>query len=144
MQRSVFVSTTALATVLYFCSFAFSQDPHDPNWRTCPECRTVKERADARAKTANLPFNAHDLSGAWADNQNRLQLDFNAPPLTPLGKEKYDATKTEETPDGEPISNSKDPMLICDPLGWPRWFTYNYGFEFVQLPDRTFQFIEWD
>ncbi len=65
------------------------------------------------------------------------------PPLTPWGQEKYDATRADETPDGEPISNSKDPILMCDPMGWPRLFTYNYGFEFVQLPDRMFQFFEW-
>jgi len=34
-------------------------------------------------------------------------------------------------------------MLICDPLGFPRWWTYNYGMEFIHLPDRTLQFFEW-
>jgi hypothetical protein len=144
MRNPIIVSIIALTTVLTFCQVAFSQDPHDPNWRRCPQCLTEKERGAAREKVANLPFDPKDLSGVWSDNQNRLQLDFNAPPLTPLGKAKYDATKTEETPDGEPISNSKDGMLICDPLGWPRWFTYNYGFEFAQLPGRTVQFLEWD
>ena len=33
-------------------------------------------------------------------------------------------------------------MLRCDPLGWPRYFTYNYGFEFLPLKDRTIQFFE--
>ena len=51
----------------------------------------------------------------------------------------YDDTKSEDAG-----ANSKDGMLTCDPLGWPRWFTYNYGFEFVQLPDRLLQFFEWD
>src|SRR5262245_42990387 len=139
MRNKIIVSILALATVLSFCSIAFSQDPHDPKWRPCPQCLTEKDRAEARAKAANLPFSPRDLSGIWGDNQNRLQLDFNAPPLTPLGQAKYDATKTEETPEGNPISNSRDPMLICDPLGWPRWFTYNYGLEFVQMPDRTIQ-----
>jgi hypothetical protein len=34
-------------------------------------------------------------------------------------------------------------MLKCDPLGMVRWLTYNYGFEFVHLPDRVIQFIQW-
>jgi hypothetical protein len=144
MRNPILVPAIALAAVLAFSPVAFSQDPHDPNWRRCPQCLTEKERGAAREKAANLPFDPRDLSGVWSDNQNRLQLDFNAPPLTPLGQAKYDATKTEETPEGKPISNSKDGMLICDPLGWPRWFTYNYGFEFVQLPGRTVQFLEWD
>ena len=41
------------------------------------------------------------------------------------------------------VSNSKDGMLICDPLGYPRSFAYNYGFQFVVLPDRVLQFFEW-
>jgi hypothetical protein len=131
-----------LVTALACSAMAFAQDPHDPKWKPCPQCLTAKERTAARAKTAELPLNPHDLSGVWGDNQNRIQLNFNAPPLTPLGKKLYEATKTEQPSDGTLITNSKDPMLICDPLGWPRWFTYNYGFEFVALPDRTFQFIE--
>ena len=63
--------------------------------------------------------------------------------MTEWGKARYDTTKTEAVLNGETVSNTKDPMLICDPLGWPRWFTYNYGFEFVQMPDRMVQFLEW-
>jgi hypothetical protein len=73
-----------------------------------------------------------------------MELDVHTfPQLTPLGKQLYDATRSEETEDGTPISNSKDGMLICDPLGYPRLFAYNYGFEFVVLPDRVVQFFEW-
>ena len=27
-------------------------------------------------------------------------------------------------------------------MGWPRLYTYNYGFEFITLPDRVIQFFE--
>jgi hypothetical protein len=64
------------------------------------------------------------------------------PPFTAKGKALYDQTRAEETADGVAISNSKDGMLICDPLGYPRLFTYNYGFQFVMLPDRVLQFFE--
>jgi hypothetical protein len=33
-------------------------------------------------------------------------------------------------------------MMICDPLGYPRWLNYNYGMEFANLPGRTLQFFE--
>ena len=33
-------------------------------------------------------------------------------------------------------------MMICDPLGFPRWLNYNYGMEFANLPGRTLQFFE--
>ena len=66
------------------------------------------------------------------------RLDTKAvPPLTPYGKQIYEATRSDI-----PTTNSKDGMLICDPLGYPRWSTYNYGVEFV-MPDRVLQFFEW-
>ena len=142
-MRNPIIASMALATVVAFSSIAFSQNPHDPNWPMCPQCRSRQDKAAERAKTANLPFNAQDLSGVWSDNQNRIQLDTrNMPPMTPLGEVEHAATETDYAPDGTPISNWNDPMLRCAPLGWPRYFTYNYGFEFLQLPDRTIQFFE--
>jgi hypothetical protein len=127
-----------ISMILLTATIASAQKP---TWLKCPQCQTPEEREAARAKTSNLPFSPRDLSGVW--NQNRVQLNRNVPSLTEWGKAAYEATQTETTLDGQPVSNSKDPMLICDPLGWPRWFTYNYGFEFVQLPDRMVQFFEW-
>ncbi len=46
--------------------------------------------------------------------------------------------------DGEgPVSRNSPEIRGCDPLAYPRLFTHNYGFEFVVLPDRVFQFFEW-
>jgi len=73
-----------------------------------------------------------------------MELDVkNVPAFTAWGYEQYQATRSEESPLGIPLSNSKDPMMRCDPLGYPRLFAYNYGFEFLQLPDRAIQFFEW-
>src|SRR5437870_1694456 len=73
-----------------------------------------------------------------------MELDVkNVPAFTAWGYEQYQATRSEESPLGIPLSNSKDPMMRCDPLGYPRLFAYNYGFEFLQLPDRVIQFFEW-
>lgn len=113
-----------------------------PTWLPCPNCLSTKETKQAELKTANLPFDPHDLTGVWG--QNRVQLSLPAPAFTSRGKELYEATKAEDAADGSTqTSNTKDGMLVCDPLGWPRWFTYNYGFEFAQLPKRVVQFIEW-
>jgi hypothetical protein len=60
------------------------------------------------------------------------------PPMTPYGKQLWEATQSDR-----PLMNAKDPELICDPLGYPRWYSYNYGFEFIMLPDRVLQFFEW-
>ena len=97
---------------------------------------------EAAAKVKDLPFSPRDLSGVWGNND--LLLDTkNVPPMTPWGKQQYDATKAEETSAGLAISNSKDGMLICDPLGYRRSLCVNDGFEFVMLPDRVPQFFEW-
>lgn len=140
MRNRTIVSIVALVAILASSSIVSAQNTR-PTWLKCPQCQTPEERTDSRAKEASLPFNPRDLTGIW--NQNRIQLNRNAPSLTAWGKARYEETKTAVTVNGETVTNSKDPMLICDPLGWPRWFTYNYGFEFAQLPDRLVQFIEW-
>jgi hypothetical protein len=109
-----------------------------PGWKTCPRCENEAHVADERKK-ANVDtraFDPHDISGVWGDNGIELDLKT-LPPLTPYGQKLYDATKSDS-----PEWNSKDPMNICDPLGYPRAFAYNYGMEFVQLPDRVLQFFE--
>ncbi len=118
------------------------QDPGSSTWLPCPQCQSDAERAEARAETADLAFDPRNLSGVWG--QNRVQLSVPAPPLTSRGQELYEATRADPSADGSTqTTNTKDGMLICDPLGWPRWFTYNYGFEFAHLPNRVVQFIEW-
>src|SRR5262245_48438717 len=141
-MRNLIIASTAVAIALAWSSVGFSQNPNDPKWKPCPQCVSAADKVKQRAATANLPFNPHDLSGLWGDNQNRLQLSNTVPPMTPLGKQKYDETETEYSASGTPVSNWKDPMLRCDPMGWPRYFTYNYGFELLHLPDRTLQFFE--
>ena len=113
-----------------------------PTWLPCPQCQSDAERAQARGQTADLPLDPRDLSGVWG--QNRIQLSVPAPALTERGEVLYEATRADLSADGSTqTTNTKDGMLICDPLGWPRWFTYNYGFEFAHLPNRVVQFIEW-
>src|SRR2546428_84580 len=110
-----------------------------PGWKTCPRCTNPKQLAAAYKtyKVDGHPFDPHDLSGIWGNNGLELEVK-NVPPFTPLGQQMFEATRSEI-----PTTNSKDGMLICDPLGFPRLFAYNYGFQFVMLPDRVLQFYEW-
>lgn len=109
-----------------------------PGWKTCPRCENQAHVDDDRKKASvdTHTFDPHDISGVWGDNGIELDLKT-LPPFTPYGKKLYDATRSDS-----PDWNSKDPMNICDPLGYPRAFTYNYGMEFVQVPGRVFQFFE--
>ena len=117
---------------------------HPPGWKTCPRCQstTDRRRAEAQYQVEGHPFDPHDLSGVWGFNGFTLAFAV-APPMTEEGQERYEATRGTFSPDGEPLFQSSDPMVNCDPIGMPRYFQYNYGFEFVMLPDRVIQFQEW-
>ena len=133
----------AVIAVLAFSSIASAQGAPPPEgWRTCPRCQGGEDRAAAVQAVADRSFDPQDLSGIWGFNGVELDV-YAVPPLTPYGKQLYDSTRSDEAPDGTPISNSKDGMLICDPLGYPRLFAYNYGFEFAHMSDRLVQFFEW-
>jgi len=117
-----------------------------PGWEACPRCENEGYMAEDRKKenVDKRPFDPHDISGVWSGNTSDLegngtQLDMKAvPSFTPYGQKLFEAQQSDS-----PQWNSKDPMNICDPLGWPRWLTYNYGFEFVVLPNRrVLQFFE--
>jgi hypothetical protein len=146
MRNFAIASVVLLATLLGFSPAAFAQRPGmeipvvtpGPGWKTCPRCENDAHVEDDRKK-ANVdtrPFDKHDISGVWGDNGIELDLKT-LPPFTPFGQKLYDATHSDS-----PDWNSKDPMNICDPLGYPRAFAYNYGMEFIQLPDRVLQMFE--
>ncbi len=119
-------------------------------WKACPRCQNQKDRTEANTKykVDGHPFNAKDLSGVWGFNGVGGTFDKNPPPMTPWGKQQQAATIGDKNEYGEPLHN-KDTSgegggaaVNCDPKGWPRLHTYNYGFEFVMLPDRVLQFFE--
>ena len=162
MRNVTIVSMVALAAVLVFLPAASAQklelgkEPGlevpevtaGPGWKTCPRCQNNAHIRAAREKykVDGHAFDPRDLSGVWGNNG--IQLDIkNVPPMTPYGNELWEATQAEQVrPEIPPMNGgqgSKDPMMHCDPLGYPRSFTYNYGFEFVHLPDRVVQFFEW-
>jgi hypothetical protein len=158
MRNRIIVSFVVLAG-LAFSSFSSAQNANQertfgrdstesqplkelvpgPGWKTCPRCTNNKQLAAAYAqyKVEGHPFNPKDLSGVWGNNGMELDVK-NVPPFTPDGEKMFEATKSDI-----PSTNAKDGMLICDPIGYPRWFAYNYGMEFVTLPDRVLQFFEW-
>ena len=104
-----------------------------PGWKTCPRCINdiQLEAAYDRYGVEGHPFDPRDLSGVWGNNG--MPFDMSAvPPMTPRGEEMFNATRSSTD-----FTNDRDGMLICDPLGMPRLFAYNYGFEFLNAPNRT-------
>jgi hypothetical protein len=116
-----------------------------PGWKACPRCKNdaYAELDRKKAAVETRKFNPHDISGIWSGSfqdlgANGTALDSNTlPPFTPYGRKLYEANISNSFE-----WNSKDPMALCDPLGYPRTLTYNYGIEFIQLPDRVLEFFE--
>ena len=62
------------------------------------------------------------------------------PPMTPWAKVRYDAEKPGYGTRGGPDGN--DPILQCDPIGFPRIMYMPLPIEFIQVPGRVVQFFE--
>src|SRR5882724_9939783 len=87
-------------------------------------------------------FDARDLSGVWqlAPGGGGQGPGDNFPPLTPWGQAKYDANKPGYGPKAAPGGN--DPILKCDPTGFPRIMFVIWPFEIIHLPGRILMFFE--
>ena len=170
MRNRIIVMILILAAVLVFTTAAWAQRggggggnnaprdlvpsvPPPDGWGNCPRCQNNADREKAwkELKVDTHAFNPRDLSGVWGwDGVANAFNPRNAPALTEYGKQKRAETIGEKGPDGTPL-HSKDTSgrgagsaINCDPYGWPRLHAYNYGFEFVTLPDRVIQFFELD
>jgi hypothetical protein len=104
-------------------------------------------QASPPAASKDQPFDPHDLSGIWWGRNARgvnSSLGATAPPMTPWAQQRYNAAKPGlgRSARAQPLGN--DPMMICDPMGFPRiMFWTNYPYEIVQLPNRVIVFFDW-
>jgi hypothetical protein len=104
----------------------------------------------ARSKQQPRPLTApsappkRDLSGLWhyasTGASEPVAPDNLIPPMTPWAKVKFDAERPGYGPRRSPGGN--DPILQCDPIGFPRVMFLNTPFEFVQTNQRIIQFFE--
>lgn len=95
-------------------------------------------------KSAQAPVPKRDISGVW-----QLQTDGSAqpiapdaamPPMTPWAKAKFDLEKPGYGLRG--AAGGNDPILQCDPAGFPRIMLVPTPNELVQVPRRILQFWE--
>jgi hypothetical protein len=103
--------------------------------------------AVAQQKTAtDQAFDPHDLSGVW-EAPVRVTTGKEVPPMTAWGKERFEANKPFNAIEGGrmvPLAESNDPMIICDPLGFPRNIFYEIRhMKFVQTPDEVVQLLQY-
>jgi hypothetical protein len=104
-------------------------------------------RAQAQQPSSSAfpaPPPKRDLSGLWhyesTGASEPVAPDNLIPPMTPWAKARFDAERPGYGPRRSPGGN--DPILQCDPIGFPRIMFLNTPFEFVQTKGRVIQFFE--
>ena len=104
---------------------------------------TLSGAACGRAATPGTPGTpGRDISGVWAGPP--LPTLQEPAPFTPAGQARYDANKPTWGPRAVGLAESNDPLITCDPLGFPRSILYETrGFEFVHTPTRTIQLMQY-
>jgi hypothetical protein len=129
-------ATITFATILVFISVSSAAALAQGNGRL-----------QAPDSLKNAPFDAHDLSGIWWGVLSRganFGPGGTTPPMTPLAQERYKVAKPGLGGSGRAQPLGNDPMMMCDPMGFPRiMFWTNYPIEIIQLPKRTLMFFDW-
>ena len=98
--------------------------------------------ACGRAAPPAVSSPRHDLSGVWAGPP--LPTLQEPAPFTPAGQQRYDANKATWGPKAVGLADSNDPLIVCDPLGFPRSILYETrGFEFVHTPTKTIELFQY-
>jgi hypothetical protein len=102
----------------------------------------ASQQLEAAKTSAATPMPPQDLSGTWLlTTKGRIRsLSKQAPPMTLLGQEKFNANKPGFGPRAVPGGN--DPIGHCDPPGLPRTLMSERPIQFAQLPGRMVQFLE--
>jgi hypothetical protein len=94
----------------------------------------ARQQGAAKPSVAAAPAPVRDLTGDWHGVPEPPRLNQDAQ-MTPWGQAIFDSRKTM----GKGlVGNSNDPMIKCDPLGFPRdvlWETR--GLEFIQLARKV-------
>lgn len=99
---------------------------------------------DANARAAAPPHDPHDLSGIWLGRVAGA-LNNPAPVYTAAGKAAFDANKPSFGPRAVVPAKGNDPLGGANPPGIPRaLINHATKIQFIPLPDKTVQLIEWN
>src|SRR5690242_7273337 len=106
-------------------------------------------RSDAQEKAtttkqAPAPAPKRDISGVWlyqgTGGSEGLAPEKDMPPMTAWAQARFAAERPGYGSRATPQGN--DPILQCDPSGFPRLMFFPTPFEFVQVPGKIIQFFE--
>lgn len=122
-----------------------------------PFAQTTKPSSATKDQTTKpLPFDPHDLSGIWVRGKvpkGNAPLSGDRPPMTPWGLAKFNAVRGSFTysrapgiaPPIAPENEWNDPMLQCEPAGYPRVMLQIFAplMRFIQTRNEVVEFFEW-
>jgi hypothetical protein len=98
----------------------------------------------AAAKSASSTDPKNDITGVWQlqgdGSAQPIAADEDMPPMTPWAKARFDQQKPGYGKRG--AAGGNDPILQCDPIGFPRIMLMPTPNELVQTPGRVLQFWE--
>src|SRR5437762_4218823 len=96
----------------------------------------------AAPKGPSEPAPLRDITGVWLGPVDPRKEP--TPPMTPWGQKFFDAAKPLQGPRALPIAKTNDPLVTCDPLGFPRASVYETrGFQFEQVPKRMLELYQY-
>lgn len=95
-----------------------------------------------------VTFNPRDLTGVWLRQGQQGLSDGPPPKMTPAGEAAFKTSivsvPNEVQRDNIPPIKGNDPIMRCDPWGFPRvLWDFAAPMEMVHLPNRIVQFFEW-
>jgi hypothetical protein len=110
-----------------------------------------QDAATAAPTTVTPPrvvFNPRELSGVWLRQGQQALSDGPPPKMTAAGEAAFRksivSVPNEIQRDNIPPIKGNDPIMRCDPWGFPRvLWDFAAPMEFVHAPNRILQFFEW-
>ena len=122
-------SIVSLLSALLLSTVAFAQNaPSMP----------PKAAGTGAAKAAPAP--PRDITGVWFHQGAGARTNKPAL-LTPWGQAQFSTHKTDQ---GGVVAESTDPMIHCDPLGFPRNIVWeDRGIQFVQAPTKMVELFQY-
>jgi hypothetical protein len=142
MRRPFVNVAISLAAILTFSCFAAAQTEQ----REGVEQRAPNYFKDTLMKDKNTggPAPKQDLTGAWAGPTGGGGFKVEETSLTPLGLKVFNANKPVDGEADGSVAGRKDPLDVCDPLGFPRNVTFETrGMQFAQMPGRIIQLFQY-
>lgn len=143
MQNRAIRSIAGALTLLTLSSGTFAQTAQAP--------ASTKRKIETPQA-----FDAHDLTGIWVRGKaprGNAPLSGERPPMTPWGQAKFNTVKGSFTysrapgiaPPIAPEKEWNDPMLQCEPAGYPRVMLQIFAplMRFIQTSNEVVEFFEW-